>query len=234
MFVACWSAKGGSGTTVVAAALALVLSRSSEEGALAVDLAGDLPAVLGLPEPGGPGLSDWFAAGTSVPFDALGRLEIGVTDGLGLVPRGSGALDPVRRVGALVELLAGDARSVVIDCGTLPPVVEPADAGAGDRGGRGGTAVGRAVAEAVPESLLVTRPCYLSLRRLVALPLRPTGIVLVTEAGRALGTGDVEQVVGVEVVAEVPIDVAVARAVDAGLLAGRLPPSLARALGRAR
>ena len=228
MFVACWSAKGGSGTTVVAAALALVLSRSSEEGALAVDLAGDLPAALGLPEPDGPGVSDWFAAGTSVPLDALGRLEVAVTDRLGLVPRGSGRLGPTGRVRALIDTLAGETRSVVVDCGTLCPSPDP------EGGDTGRDAVGRAVVEASPESFLVTRPCYLSLRRLVAMPLRPTGVVLVSEAGRALGVRDIEQVVGVEVVAEVPIDAAVARGVDAGLLAGRLPPSLARALGRAR
>ncbi len=72
---------------------------------------------------------------------------------------------------------------------------------------------------AASDSLLVTRACYLSLRRLVAGPVRPSGVVLVTEAGRALGRADVEDVVGVPVVAEVPIEPAVARAVDAGLLA---------------
>lgn len=226
MFVACWSAKGGSGTTVVAAALALVLSRSTDGGALVVDLAGDLPAALGLAEPAGPGLGDWLAAGTSVPPDALGRLELAVTDELGLLPRGAASLRPTARAGALVDALAAEARSVVVDCGTLRPA---APAGAGD-----GVPVGLAVAEVLPESLLVTRPCYLSLRRVAGLTVRPTGVVLVTEPGRALGRRDIEQVVGAEVVAEVPIDPAVARSVDAGLLAGRLPPTLARALGRAR
>ncbi len=227
MFIACWSVKGGSGTTVVAAALALVLARSSEGGALVVDLAGDLPAVLGLPEPDSPGLTGWFAAGPSVPPDALDRLELPVTEGLGLLPRGHGRLGPAARVASLVESLSAQGRSVVIDCGTLgPPSPGPTPAGAGDE-------VCRAVVEAVPESLLVTRPCYLSLRRLVASPLRPTGVVLLTEPGRSLGRRDVEQVVGVDVVAEVPIDPTVARCVDAGLLAGRLPSALARALGRA-
>ena len=58
MFV-CWSAKGGSGTTVVSAALALVLSQSRP--ALLVDLAGDLPATLGIAEPTGPRVLDWLA-----------------------------------------------------------------------------------------------------------------------------------------------------------------------------
>jgi hypothetical protein len=45
----CWSAKGGSGTTVVSAALSLVLSH--RRPALLVDLAGDAPAALGMPNP---------------------------------------------------------------------------------------------------------------------------------------------------------------------------------------
>jgi Flp pilus assembly protein TadG len=39
--------KGGAGTTVVATALALVLARRDTGGALLVDLAGDVPAVIG-------------------------------------------------------------------------------------------------------------------------------------------------------------------------------------------
>ena len=74
MLVACWSAKGGSGTTVVAAALGHVLARSSPDGALLADLGGDLPAVLGLPEATAPGLADWLSAGDDVPPDALQRL----------------------------------------------------------------------------------------------------------------------------------------------------------------
>nr|MBA3268215.1 hypothetical protein [Acidimicrobiia bacterium] len=55
MLIACWSPKGGSGTTVVATALGLILA-GSEGSSLLVDLAGDVPATLGLPEPAGPGL----------------------------------------------------------------------------------------------------------------------------------------------------------------------------------
>ena len=120
MFAACWSAKGGSGTTVVAASLALVLARA-EGGALLVDLAGDAPAVLGLAEPTGPGLTDWLAAGAGVPADGLSRLEVGVVDGLDLLPRGTGELGPPARAEVLAGLLASDPRSVVVDCGSCPP-----------------------------------------------------------------------------------------------------------------
>lgn len=214
MLVACWSVKGGSGTTVVAAGLAMVLARSSPPGtgALAVDLAGDLPAVLGLPEPEGPGVVAWLAAGDDVEHDALSRLEVEVGDGLRLVPRGTGVL------GAGGERLAvalGGPRPAVVDCGSTE------------------TPTGLAMAASATVSLLVLRPCYLALRRAVAAPLRPSGVVLVTEPGRALRRRDVEEALGVPVRAEVAWDAAVARSVDAGLLGQRVPRGLERALRRA-
>ncbi len=214
MLVACWSAKGGSGTTVIAAALALSYARAPG-GALLADLAGDAPCVLGLPEPEGPGLSDWLDAGTSVPADALSRIEIEAAPGLALLPRGAAASDATTRADVLASLLLGDSRTVVADCGVGP-------AGAA-----------RAVAAAASVSLLVVRPCYVALRRALAAPLRPSGIVLVSEPGRALGPRDVEDVLGVPVRAEVAVEASVARAVDAGLLTSRLPRSLERALRRA-
>jgi hypothetical protein len=50
--------------------------------------------------------------------------------------------------------------------------------------------------------------------------------VLVSEAGRALRASDVAAVLGAPVVAEVPFDLSIARAVDAGLLARRCPSPL--------
>lgn len=218
MFVSCWSAKGGSGTTVVAAALALLLARSQPPGALLLDAAGDAPAALGVPEPSSPGLAEWLAAGASVPADGLARIEVPAAPGLGLVPRGAGPLAPVARAEVLAGLLAAEHRPVVADCGRLDP------------GGGADAEAARTLASSADRSLLVTRACYLSLRRAVALALRPTGVVLVVEAGRALGAPDVEDVLGVPVLAEVDVDPAVARAVDAGLLAGRVPRGLERAL----
>jgi hypothetical protein len=89
------------------------------------------------------------------------------------------------------------------------------------------------VAAAASASLLVLRPCYLSLRRALQAPMRPSGVILVSEPGRSLGRSDVEDVLGVPVRAVVGIDPAVARAVDAGLLATRLPRGLERALRHA-
>jgi MinD-like ATPase involved in chromosome partitioning or flagellar assembly len=213
MLVTCWSVKGGVGVTVVAATLAVLLGRRTPGGSLLADLGGDAPAALGLPEPGSPGLADWLAGGTVVPVDALGRLEIEVTPGVGLLPRGPGNL-AADRADVLAAQLAGCPRPVVVDCGT---------------GGASG-AVTTSLIRCAQRSVLVTRPCYLALRRAMSLAERPTEVVLVREPGRALSRDDVERVVRAPVTAEVELDPAVARAVDSSGLAGRLPRSLERGL----
>ena len=214
MLVACWSSKGGSGTTVVAASLSVLLARRGGSGAVLADLAGDAPAALGLAEPDGPGLAGWLAAGAEVPADALGRLEVPVGDGLRLLPRGSGVLDE-RRSDVLAALLTADPRPVVADCGSDP------------------SGVARTLAAGATRSILVTRACFLSLRRALVAPVRPSEVVLLTEPGRSLTRLDVEDCIGAPVIAEVAVDPVIARAVDAGLLATRLPRGLVRELGRA-
>jgi hypothetical protein len=213
--IVCWSVKGGSGTTVVATALSLVLARDSD--ALLVDLAGDVPATLGLPEPMGPGVTDWMFAGPDIGPSAIANLVLPAVAGVEVLPRGQVALvvdsTTAPRWEALGAALADDERHVVVDAGTtaLPPpgLLDHAT------------------------TLLVLRPCYLALRRAAAGPVRPDGVVLVREPGRALGAADVEAVLGVPVRCQVEVDPAVARAVDAGLLAGRLPAQLASAMRRA-
>ena len=79
----------------------------------------------------------------------------------------------------------------------------------------------------------MARPCYLALRRSLQPPVRPTGVVVVGEGRGGLRPVDVAEVLGVPVVATVPWVDSVARAVDAGLLAVRLPRTLARSLARA-
>jgi hypothetical protein len=174
-----------------------------------------VPAVLGLPEPVGPGVREWLAANPAVEADALGHLATAATPGLRVVPAGSASAMPravpPARVDLLGDTLAANHGEVVVDLGLPTPDLLPLLARA-DR------------------SLLVLRPCYLALRRATALPTRPTGVVLVTEPGRALGRRDIEEVVGVKVAAEIDVQPTIARAVDAGLLAGRLPRSLSRTL----
>ena len=78
-------------------------------------------------------------------------------------------------------------------------------------------------------SLLVTRPCYLALRRAVQLDARPDGVVAVMEPGRALDCADIAAVLGLPVITTIPVRAEIARAVDAGVLADRLPEPLATA-----
>lgn len=222
MLVCCWSSKGGSGTTVVACSLAVVLARTCTAGALLVDLGGDVPAVLGVAEPAGPGVADWLAGGELVPADGLARIEVSVHERLGLLPRGRAAPD-ASRAHALAAVLAAEPRPVVVDAGAIGARVEndvTAD-------------VVAALAAAADQSLLVVRPCFLALRRAMHAVIRPTGVILVVEEGRALTAADVEEVLGVPVRASVSVTAQVARAVDAGLLASRLPRTLERELRRA-
>ena len=202
--ILCWAAKGGSGTTVVACALAL---GSAPHPATLVDLCGDSATALGLAEPSGPGVADWLASPTAGPTD-LGRLAVTVRDNVRLIPPGVAA-PPGDQWARLAGALRGSA-NVVVDAGTGAPP--------------------RELHDAAEHSLLVTRPCFLALRRAQQLAIRPTGIVLVDEPGRALTSSDIEHALGVGVVAEVRLDPAVARAVDAGLLAARLPRVLIASL----
>jgi len=212
MIIACWSVKGGSGTTVVASALAVLLARASS-GVLLVDLVGDGPAVLGLPEPGGPGLAEWLAD-PAHPADVLDRLIAPVSAGLELLPAGSvaGAATVAGGGRAAARQLARRNGPVVVDAGVAP-------AGAAGE-----------LVDAADLSLLVLRPCYLALRRAMAIARRPDGLVVVSEPGRALRAADVSEVLGVPVRGIVEQDPAVARAIDAGLLAARLPRPLERGL----
>ncbi|MEP7201087.1 MAG: hypothetical protein ABI894_00660 [Ilumatobacteraceae bacterium] len=199
--ILCWSAKGGSGTTVVACALTLGHARS--EHATLVDLSGDCATALGLDEPVGPGVLDWLASPSAGAVE-LSRLAVPVRDDVRLIPRGTPTA-PDDQWSRLPIALAG-LPNVVIDAGTGCPPLE--------------------LHEAAQHSLLVIRPCFIAIRRAQHLHIRPTGIVLVDEPGRALTSGDLEHALGVPVVAEVRLDPAVARAVDAGLLIARLPRSL--------
>lgn len=74
-------------------------------------------------------------------------------------------------------------------------------------------------------NVLVTRGCYLALRRAVKDDYmnRCDGVVLLNEEDRSLGKRDVEDVLGLTVIAEIAVRPGVARAVDAGVLVQRNP-----------
>jgi len=211
--IVCWSIKGGSGTTVVASTLALIRAAESQRGALLVDLAGDVPAVLGLADPTGPGVYEWMSNSDTSSRMSLQSLVIQATANLQLLARGADSFSTTTNFNEFCAALETFDVPVIIDagCGVPPPDL---------------------LAHAT-SSLLVTRPCYLSLRRAAQLTTMPTGIVLINEPGRALGRRDVEAVVGAPVTAEITFDPTIARAVDAGLLASRLPAILSRQLATA-
>jgi len=217
VLVCIWSPKGGSGTSVVAAAAGLLVARTTP--ARLVDCTGDQPAVLGIAGEPDVGVRDWLRAGPQAPTDALDRLAIDAGRGLTLLPAGAAALDGVapEAGAALAVALQSDARPAICDAGRLEhPALH-------------------ALAEVSDVALVVVRGCYLALRRAVhhdALELA-AGAILIDEHGRSLGARDVEDVLGLPVVATIEARTSTARAVDAGVLAARMPDALARPLRHA-
>ncbi|MFZ9698203.1 MAG: hypothetical protein ACO3C5_11300, partial [Ilumatobacteraceae bacterium] len=126
MIILCRSVKGGSGTTVTAAALGLLLASRHRGGGHVVDLAGDLPAALGISEPDSAAIVD-------------------VNSALRLLPRRMSNEATETQWLSLATELQSVRGPVVVDVGTLSP--------------------GKALVEAATASYLVTRPCYLALRR---------------------------------------------------------------------
>jgi hypothetical protein len=217
VLVTLWSPKGGSGTSVVAAALAAVLGRS-HTGVRLVDLAGDQPAICSVRESNVRGVGDWLAAGPTTPASALDTLAVDGPDlPFAFLPVGRTAPADASGVAgaALAVVLRDDARITVVDAGlarapAAVPLVDVADL-----------------------SLIVVRSCYLALRRLTArepLVRVTSGVVLVDEPHRSLRTRDVAEVVDLPVLGVVPCIPDVARAVDAGVLLRRAPESLVRAI----
>lgn len=207
---ACWSTKGGSGTTVVAAALALSRAATGASVRL-VDLAGDLPAALGIVEPDSPGVTDWLVA-RDANTDDLMQSFIPVTSRVTLLPRGTQPTLGITDTDAtrLAHALATDASCTIVDVGTHPNASE--------------------ICAQATKSILVIRPCYLALRRATRSTITSDAVVVVQEPGRALTTRDIEGVLGLKVTTTIPIDPTIARAVDAGLLSSRLPIALATAI----
>lgn len=219
VLVAFWSPKGGSGTSVVAAACTIALARHGT--ARLADLGGDQPAILGLSTDPERGLLDWLAAGLDAPADALERLATPIGPGMVLLPRGTGGSG----IAPLQEAEAGAALAVLLREGGAPTIV---DAETAD------SAAARAVVEIADVSVVVLRSCYLALRRAVQSPLleQAAGVVLIEEPKRSLGPSDIREVLNVPVLARVPIRSAIARAVDAGVLVTRVPDPLARPVAR--
>ena len=218
MLVCFWSPKGGSGVSVVSAAAGLLAARHTT--ARLADLGGDLPAVLGLAHDPAPGLFDWLAAGRDTPAEALDHLALDIAPQLTLLPAGTApAVAPAADAGAALAVGLERAAGVTTLC----------DAGRLDQ------PWSYAFAEIAEANIVVVRGCYLALRRAVHHPALAltTGVVFVDEHGRSLRARDVEDVLGVPVIATIEARATTARAIDAGVLATRMPDALARPLRHA-
>ena len=212
MIIWCWSVKGGVGTSVVAAAIALRLAHDGRDTTL-VDLEGDQPELLGLVRgaaPSEPGIGDWIAAGEGVPADAIGRLLEEVTRGLRLLRAGSvspAGADPARLKLAF-DMLSGTG-PVVVDAGL-------------DLGNF------RAELGEPHRSVCVLRSCFLAVSRAQRIADDIDHVILVTEPGRSLRSSDVAAAVGAGRVDRIAWDPRVARTIDAGTIVGVLPMPLRR------
>lgn len=216
MLVVCWSPKGGSGTSVVTTGLAIVASRSTTEHnnearTVIVDLAGDIPAILGIEDPL-IGISEWIADPTV--FD-IRTLIVDLETGLNVLPRGRASL-PESRSGAwsrlAVELstMSNSDSTIVVDAGRGP--------------------IPRELESIADHEYVVVRPCYLALRRAKLIDHSSDAVIIVTEPDRALKQADVARVLGLPIAATLDISADIARRVDAGIITSRPSTELTRAL----
>lgn len=211
MLIALWSTKGGVGVTVTTLLTARRLSRRSHGPVLIVDLDGDVPMAAGIGDAPA-GLAEWTRLGATARPDTLERLVRPIAPDVDVLPRGTGPVD-LHRVPLLLQLLRNREIPVLIDLGRIR---------ADDPGSH--------LLRRVDRSLLVTRSCYLALRRgsdllaarrTTGLDRRPDGLIVIVEPGRALSAADVSRSLDVSPVVELPIDASLARMVDAGLLLDR-------------
>lgn len=205
MLISVWSPKGGSGTSTIAAAMAIVANGPVR----LVDLGGDQPAIFGLPTDPLRGAAELFVQDrVDSPWTDL----VDAGGGVALLGRGSGDI-------AWVDgcQLMPWARTM-----QLAPEIHVVDAGCAD------TSVAKALIDGADVSLAVIQPCYLALRRAVRDPrlAEADGIVVIEDPQRPLRAREVADVLARPVLARVPTTVAIARAIDAGVLPTRLPEPL--------
>lgn len=206
MLVVLSSVRGGVGTSVVSAAIAVLAARDQSRPTYLVDLTGDHTDIFGLARVD-TGLDDWATHADR----RLTDLAVEIDHQLRLVPSRA----PLRTTDSLdglvtaLDQLRHDAH-VVIDAGRLD--------------------LTDSLRELRPTHLLVIRPCYLALRATVSSSRTWDGLVVVRPPDRVLTTRDVVNVTGLPAIAEVDMSADVARAVDAGVFGSRLPAGLERCL----
>ena len=232
----CWSAKGGTGTSTMAAAFAVRAAAALEkagvdEGAAGgpvtlVDLRGDMNALLGMMSRGaGPvsGRDPWPAGAEAMDPAEVGRGVIAaagerVGKCMMLVdlhdPAAGSVCDPAsEKFPILLRAVCEASSVVVVDAGT-------------DEADRASS-----IAETMPNvrPVMVVRNCYLSIRKAEARGASErSDVVLVEETQRSLGRRDVAAALNARGLHRVVWDARVARSVDAGTMVSMLAPSLRR------
>lgn len=130
--------------------------------------------------------------------------------------------------GAPVELVSHDPATMAALLGLPEPGNVTASLRLHDRPTVEGTSADLVIVDQglapdrVPVDMLVLRNDFLSLKRAAALPTPLRSYVLVEEPDRALGPDDAAAALGTPVLV-IPCDPKVARAIDGGILIGRLP-----------
>jgi CobQ/CobB/MinD/ParA nucleotide binding domain len=195
--------KGGQGVTTITAALGTLHAQAGRR-TLLIDTGGDLPAILGKPEPLCVRLSDYLIN----PNITVDDITVNIDENLDIVTRGTGPIAFTTYTYGLIAGGLGAYDTVIIDAGTSADEWN----------------------QHADRNVFVTRPCYLAVRRAIHIPRRPTQVVCMAEPGRALSAHDIEVVLGVPITATVPVDIDTARIIDAGILVNRMPQHLARAL----
>ncbi|HTN99664.1 MAG TPA: hypothetical protein VL068_03215 [Microthrixaceae bacterium] len=224
-----WSPKGGVGLSVTAAATAALYAKRDGTAVL-VHLCGDQPALLGLRDPKGPGVFDWLAS-EGASAESLNQLLVECPAGVELLPMGDATTWHSERGNVLGRALGSLSRTVIIDAGVQgwTPNSETVDQ-------QDTSSVSKLRSDLVSSlidagrSILVTSACYLALRRAVRMNLAESGLIVVSDPGRALNGRDVSSVLGHPLLAQIERDPAVSRSVDAGMFLRRPNRSLESAL----
>ena len=220
MFWSIHATKGGVGTSVIAASLALELVASEpwSAGVILVDFGGDQGDILGVDLTDRLGIVDWLTSPDPVEISSLENLLVAVAPGLSVLPTGNrslpdagGSIDP----GRIADLVRGldELGTVVADLGVVDQEVNSPRC---------------LIAAASTRRTLILRPCYLALRRATKMPITVDSVVEVAEDGRSLRTLDIEAVMHMAVSARLRVDPSIARAVDSGTLVSRRPRALRR------
>jgi hypothetical protein len=254
-----WSAKGGSGVTVTAAALAL-----ATPNCLLVDLCGDAALALGVDEPA-VGLFAWLHSAHEVDASALDRLIMTIRPGLALLPSGTTRPALPANASIVAERFAVLVSYLAAKCPSSPqPSAQPPTKllnkqqrvrsnvsrsfESRSQGVTGtemawsnviidagtpnqiGTTAFDVLLNGTDHSLLLVKSCFLAVHASVELAHRAHGVVVVSDEERRISDADVAVAIGLPVFASISVQPTVARAVDAGLLSARLPRIFTRSL----